>query len=131
MNRARETARPAITTWGWAIALTVAGLVALQGMVHAVFIAAPTQKDNALLMDIPTAAIGLQSMIVAAAGLRSGGRWPWNALWVFFVMLAARGVHSSFLVAAGERPLVIAALWLSAAAAVLVGQLLSARGLQR
>lgn len=126
MDRARDSAGPAIGTWGWAMSLAVAALLAGESIALGLnvfgVLEQALEKDAAFLLMV----ISLQSIAVALAGLRTGARWAWNGVWVLFAVLSGVGViHSS----GGE--LTVGVMHLAFAAAVLVAQLLSARGLAR
>ena len=126
MERASETVRPAINKWGWAIMFAAGALVAVEGVALYLnllgVLERALEKDAALLITV----IGVQSIAAAVAGLRTGARWAWNAGWVLLAVLVGVGVIHTI----GGEPSV-GVLHLAVAAAVLVAQLLAARGLQR
>ena len=102
MDRARDSAGPAIGRWGWATSLAVAGLLAGENIALGLnlfgVLERALEKDAAFLVML----IAMQSIAVAVAGLRTGARWAWNGMWVLFGVLAGVGVKYTRL--AGSLP---------------------------
>jgi hypothetical protein len=125
MSSTVQSKESTASKWGWGILLAVAALVTVNGAALGLFVFETALERNLAIL---LAGLGLQSLVAALTGLRSGARWAWNATWVLFAVLVAIGLNVVF--GGGEDPTI--GLWyFFLAAMVLAGQILAARGLPR
>jgi hypothetical protein len=112
----------AASNWGWGVVLAVAALLSVNGIaLYAFIMETHVERTVAILVT----GLGLQSIAVAIAGLRTGSRWAWSATWVLFAVMAAIGIHAL----TGDSEGVTVGVWyFFLASVVLAGQILSRNG---